>query len=278
MNGYYKVFKAFPNFLTHAVTLSFDDGKITDRTMIEILDKYGMKCTFNLNSGLLGESPERVAPEEVAELYRNHEVACHTLTHPHLNYLDNAGIVYQVMSDRMNLEDMTGKIVNGFAYPYGLRETPGMVQSIASCGIKYARVSKPSYKLELQYDHLRYQPTCHQADPRFDEFVEKFFAPEDLEHPWRMKLKLFYIWGHSIEYDNTWDKLEEQCKKLAGRDDVWYVTNKEFFDYMAAFDRLERSADGKHTYNPTDKYLYAYVRGKKVVFEPGKTYNLDREP
>ena len=37
-----------------AVTFSFDDGVTQDIRTIEILNKYGLKATFNLNSGLLG--------------------------------------------------------------------------------------------------------------------------------------------------------------------------------------------------------------------------------
>ena len=39
-----------------AVTFSFDDGIEQDVRAIEILDKYGLKATFNLNSGKFGTS------------------------------------------------------------------------------------------------------------------------------------------------------------------------------------------------------------------------------
>ena len=37
-----------------AVTFSFDDGVTQDIRLIEIFNKYGLKGTFNLNSGFLG--------------------------------------------------------------------------------------------------------------------------------------------------------------------------------------------------------------------------------
>lgn len=37
-----------------AITFSYDDGVTQDIRLIELLDKYGLKCTFNLNSGLQG--------------------------------------------------------------------------------------------------------------------------------------------------------------------------------------------------------------------------------
>ena len=52
---YNEMILRFPDFKTRAVTLSFDDGAIDDRKMVEILNSYGIKCTFNLNSERLGE-------------------------------------------------------------------------------------------------------------------------------------------------------------------------------------------------------------------------------
>jgi peptidoglycan/xylan/chitin deacetylase (PgdA/CDA1 family) len=37
-----------------AITFSFDDGVLQDIRAIAILDKYGLKATFNLNSGKFG--------------------------------------------------------------------------------------------------------------------------------------------------------------------------------------------------------------------------------
>ena len=37
-----------------AITFSYDDGLTQDIRLIEIFNKYNLKGTFNLNSGLLG--------------------------------------------------------------------------------------------------------------------------------------------------------------------------------------------------------------------------------
>ena len=46
-----KVFMRFPGGLGKALTLSYDDGVEQDIKLIDILNRYGLKCTFNLNSG-----------------------------------------------------------------------------------------------------------------------------------------------------------------------------------------------------------------------------------
>lgn len=272
--NYCEIYMRYPDFLTKAVTLSFDDGRNFDRKMVEILNKYGIKCTFNLNSARLDSSDNYVTSSEVQQLYLGHEIASHTSSHPHLHNLDNAGIAYEIISDRKALEALVCAPVRGFAYPYGLTETEGMIDCIRSCGIKYARTTVATHGFELPRDLLRLKPTCHQADSKLYELAERFFEPEDTAHPWRIKPRLFYIWGHSYEYENAWDKLEQMCKAISGREDVWYATNIEIIDYITAFDCLERSVDGKYIHNPTDKTLYAHINGKNVVIESGKSYSF----
>ena len=46
-------FMRYPGGKPKAVTLSYDDGVIQDIRMAQVLDKYGLKCTFNLCSGLI---------------------------------------------------------------------------------------------------------------------------------------------------------------------------------------------------------------------------------
>lgn len=64
------------------MTMSYDDGMIFDKRLIEIFNRYGIKGTFNLNSGLYDASDDKLPKEEIVGLYEGHEVATHTSTHP----------------------------------------------------------------------------------------------------------------------------------------------------------------------------------------------------
>ena len=99
-----------------AITFSYDDGTTQDIRLIELLNKYGLKCTFNINSGLLGSdkmlvrdgmriSHYKIAPHRLREVYEGHEVAVHTLTHPKLISCSDDEIVRQVEDDRIALEE-----------------------------------------------------------------------------------------------------------------------------------------------------------------------------
>ena len=272
---YYELFLRYPEFKTRAVTFSYDDGYIYDRKMIEILDHYGIKCTFNLTGGDRVGNATKVQFEEFEELYKNHEIASHTYTHPHLNTLDLGGVAYQIIKDREILEENTRKLVQGFAYPFGLSETDGMIDCIKNCGIKYGRTTVSTHNFELPKDYLRWNPTCHHADPKLPELAENFFKPDDMEHPWRIKPLLFYIWGHSYEFKDNWEQLENICKAVGRKEIVWYATNTEIIDYISAFNALQRSANGKIVYNPTNIDIFVVANGESIILKKGKTMVLE---
>lgn len=268
---YDELFLRFPGFKTRAVTFSFDDGSIDDRQMVEILNRYGIKCTFNINSGSIEGNVSKVQFEEFEELYKCHEIASHTYTHPHLDNLDLGGITYQIIKDRETLEEKTGKIIEGFAYPFGLRETDGMIDCIKNSGIRYGRTTAATHNFELPTDYLRWNPTCHQEDPKLPELAESFFKPDDMEHPWRIKLQIFYIWGHSYEFTDRWEQLESICEIVGGCENVWYATNGEIIDYISAFNALRRSVKSNIVYNPTATDVFVRVCDKDILLKKGET-------
>ncbi len=81
-----RVFMRFPGFKRKAVTLSYDDASVWDKDLIRIMDKYGLKGTFNVNTEMLapeGECKKRMSRSEARALYENssHEVAVHGAKH-----------------------------------------------------------------------------------------------------------------------------------------------------------------------------------------------------
>lgn len=219
-----------------AVTFSYDDGVTQDIRLIELLNKYHLKCTFNLNSEKLGQnrmlmckgqrvSHYKVHPADVREIYEGHEIAVHTLTHPRLTELEEAEIIRQVEQDRLNLSELAGYEVIGMAYPCGGVNNDDRVAEIIGrrTPVRYARTITSSFSFEPQTNLLRFNPTVHIMQPETFDLAEKFLSMT-AETP-----QLFYIWGHSYEFDvaDGWTRMEELCRMLANRDDIAYLTNKE---------------------------------------------------
>ena len=93
----------FPKGKRKALTFSYDDGQIFDRKLVEIFNKYGMKATFHLNSGTLGVDrgfEAFVTKEEVAELYKGHEVSVHGVQHKGLTGLSKHQMIMELEDDK----------------------------------------------------------------------------------------------------------------------------------------------------------------------------------
>jgi hypothetical protein len=84
--------------------------------------------------------------------------------------------------------------------------------------------------------------------------------------------KLFYLWGHSYEFDvdDNWDVIEKFCAFISGRDDIWYATNMEIFEYTEAYNRLVWALGSKYVYNPTSFTVWFAYGGKQYVINPGE--------
>lgn len=265
-----KVYTCFPSGKAKALTMSYDDGKIQDERLIEIFNKYGIKGTFNLNYGLMEkeQDPPRIARDRVKELYRGHEVATHTMTHPTIERCPLVEVAREILEDRAGLESLTGGLVRGHAYPNG-SYSEEIKTLFRQLGIAYARVVPSVADYALPADPMEWHPTCHHNDPELMKKAE-FFA----NFAKKQYLKLMYVWGHSYEFDNqnNWNVIEEFCAYMGGREDIWYATNIEIIDYMEAAGNLRFSADNERVYNPGACSVWLQVDDSAYVEVPGGAF------
>ena len=221
-----------------AITFSYDDGVTQDIRLIELFNKYGLKCTFNINSELLSRSGilmrngnrishYKVKTEDVKYIYEGHEVAAHTLTHPRLTEREDNEVIRQVENDRLNLSELVGYEVIGMAYPCGGVNNDDRVANVIknNTGIKYARTITSTHNFDLQENLYRFNPSVYHMELDKMLSLGKEFTELTTDEP-----KIFYVWGHSYEMDYSsdyWVKLEEFFKLVSQRDDIYYGTNKE---------------------------------------------------
>ena len=274
------IFMRFPDFRWKALTLSYDDPVMADQRLIEIMDKHGLKGTFNLNSGLFAEETGRMMTEQDAiDLFENspHEVAVHGVRHYSLALVDEAAALDDVVTDRKNLERISGRIVKGMAYANG-SYSDEVVEMLKKCGINYARTVESTEHFEMPTDWLRLPATCHHANPRLMELAKQFVEAEEGWYVWGRTCKMFYLWGHAYEFDDAdnWNLIEEFAAYIGGRKEIWYATNGEIYDYVQAFNRLEFSVDFTRVHNPTATTLYMNFFGKEYVVKAGETVELSR--
>ncbi len=277
----------WPKGRRKAFTLSYDDGITQDIRLIELLNKYGVKATFNLNSGLFGEkgvvaagkkqvSHDKLKQEEISEVYQGHEIAAHGQYHECMVGMDIARCVEEVLESRKALERMEGKPITGFAYAFGAYDEV-VLKAVEASGISYARTITATHHFEIPQNFLTWDPTCHHDDEKIIALAEEFLSDQfyfSLVTP----AKLFYVWGHSYEFDqnDNWEHIEKLVSVVAGHDTVWYATNGEIREYVAAYRRLIYSADSRTVFNPSaiPVYLGGTFTNEYIEVLPGQSVEL----
>ena len=192
------------------VSLSFDDGTVYDLRFIELLNKYDLKATLNLNSELKDfvwfyedKAIKRLDLEQVKDFYNGHEVASHSLTHPYFSSLSKEESIRQVSEDIKNLSELFKYKISGFAFPFHDQSEENIQTIKNNIDLKYIR-----------YSHLDYSPIHKDRyhihiNALYDDKIiyEKLL---EFKNDKRDNL-LFVIAGHSYEFEmkNDWDKIEK---------------------------------------------------------------------
>ena len=279
-------FLRFPGGRFKAVTLSYDDGCVEDLRFSDVITKHGFKCTFNLNSKKL--RGDVITDEQIKEYFldRGHEIAVHGAMHRAEGTLRPIEGIREVLDCRLELEERFGMIIRGMAYP-----DTGIVYMAS--GANYQTIKNYLTELDIAYartlmgdndgfllpeDFHAWMPTAHHINPKLFDMIESFLAMDYNNYPISMMHpRVFYLWGHSYEFEtnNNWNLLDDICEKLAGRDDVWYATNIEIYDYVKAYESLVYSADGKMIYNPTLMDVWFAHDGVVHKVSSGETIKLD---
>lgn len=280
------LFMRYPGGLSKAVTLSYDDGTPSDIRLCDTVSAYGMKCTFNLGGSDV-EARRCVCLDYVKEnmLGRGHEVANHGYLHRAMDCIRMADCVAEVLDGRRALEREFGILIRGYVYAdrcLRADEAPEVYARVRpmleDLEITYARTAGgDNDRFDLPSDFYQWMPTAHHKNPNLFDWIDRFTSLDiNSLYIAERRPRLFYIWGHSNEFETggNWNRLEEICRRLGGREDIWYATNGEIYDYVQAFRSLVFSADGLTVYNPTLLTVFADCDGTPVTIPSGATVSL----
>lgn len=265
----------FPGGVSNALTFSYDDGRAKDRDLVKLFNDNGLKGTFHLSSTDMTQvydflrNAEYVSPEEMAELYEGHEIACHMESHPFSFDVPDGLLMQEVMRNRAFLEKYSGNIIRGMSYPFGQYDDK-VADICHAAGIEYSRTASDTGRYRLPRDFMRWDPSFHHGKATreaLDGFLSKMKCPEP---------RLMYIWGHSYEFDEYggWDAFADFCSYASGRDEIWYATNIEIYDYVTAMRSLKFSHDASVVYNSSAINVWFSVDESPVCVKGGETLKL----
>lgn len=228
----------YPDGNKKAVIFSFDDGLVQDRRLVSLLNKYKVRGTFHLSSGLfsqtapwlkeyLPETGHYLHGDDVSILYQRHEIGGHSVSHPALPDLPQKEIEYQVVSDKNRLSKLAEYDVVSFAYPLGQYDD-NVIKAVKLSGFTNARTVNSTHKFKLPSNLFEWDPTAHHSEAY--SLAKQFVTVESNE------LSLFVIWGHSWEFDqnitsNSWEYFESILKILSYENNIWFTTSGEFANF-----------------------------------------------
>lgn len=295
--------RLYEGYTTKSMVFNYDDCRWEDQHLIQLLDQYGMKGTFNLVSGNIIRNLKSLCLEQTGanddasvlafakELYKDHEISNHTVSH-RPSHLDPGEIGYDSKGNQLvgvSTEEEIADIVGcpayikenfgvdaiGMAWPNGYGTSRSdyesdLLPAMIDAGIKYARAPE-SNNFNLPEDWYRWSSTCHHNSAPL--FAEKFVALENSGD-----LKCFFNWGHTYEFEQNegndskdWTMIENVMKTLQP-DNIWFATNGDIYRYVEAT-KLVEVTDTTVT-NNSDMTVYYNINGTNVELAPGEVYSV----
>jgi len=167
-----------------AVIISFDDGYQDNYIeAFPVLKKYGFKAMFFLVSDTIGivnqwHNPatephqKMLSPEQIKEMQAaGMEFGSHTLSHLNLNELSIEAANIQIAKSKPVLEQVLGKPVDIFAYPYGAGAyNPAVKQLVKPAGYKLAVGIKQAINMRGQEDLFALKRITVRGDENLFDF------------------------------------------------------------------------------------------------------------
>lgn len=262
----------FPQGKRKALVMSYDDGSEHDRRLVTVLNEYGLRATFHLNSGRLG-TPYHISKGEVLALYRGHEVAAHGANHLDFVTLSNEQIDREIGDDLKVLEDLVSAPVRGFAYPFGSYDER-VIACLSPFNLAYGRTADSTGWFELPERPLTLRASCHHN--RALELGARFLKHDAGE------MALLHVWGHSFEFDGflsadpskDWRYLEAFCRLLGGQPDIYYATTFDVVDYLTAARALVDAPVAEEVRNDTHRTIWLSHGKRLLELSPGEKLDL----
>lgn len=271
--------KLYPNGKKKAFNITYDDGVTQDIRFVELMNKYGLKGTFNLNYGLMengfqwthknGMIVKRLTLQQAVELYGDHEIASHSYTHPFMDNMSEDEIMDEMMKDKMKLEELFGREVLGFAVPFDYYSDL-IADCARRCGFEYSRDGNETYSYIPPKKYYYWSAGTYHVMPGFKGFVEGFFETDE-------EMALCQIVGHTYDLDvmDMWDYLESVIKRVAESDDIINMTNIELVRYLKAMDMV--SCDDRLIENRSDMDLWFECDGEIVRVGSRQVWKKDAQ-
>lgn len=154
--------------------ITFDDGYVDNLAACDELKKRGMRATWFVVTGSIGESPSWPADgrpqgrllnaDELRAMQASGmEIGSHTVNHVRLTETDDVQLASELAQSRATLEDLLGGPVASFAYPYGAWDTR-CADAVKQAGYAAACITRTGWALRENNPYLLRRLTIFNID------------------------------------------------------------------------------------------------------------------
>ncbi|MBR2948477.1 MAG: polysaccharide deacetylase family protein [Lachnospiraceae bacterium] len=268
--------KLYPEGKRKAFNITYDDGAQQDERFVALLNQYGMKGTFHLNSELMkngftwthesGLEIRRLSAQKARLLYQGHEVASHSLTHPCFEGMTRQQLLWEIGMDRYFLQEIFGTEIGGFAVPFDYYDEAA-ADCVRECGFSYARTSQESHGYCPGYDWYWQKAGIYHISGDLKQYVEGFLHTQE-------ELAFGQIVGHSYDLDTLqmWELMESLISRVAADKDTLPVTHLEAVRYWQAMQKAV--IEEAYIFNGSDTVLWFEINGKVCSVSPGERLEI----
>lgn len=183
----------------HTAVITFDDGYVDNYAACEELIKRGMRASWFIVSGSVGQKPAWPADgrptkrlldaTELREMHANDmEIGSHGISHIRLPEVDDSALMREVFESKAALEDMLGTAVTSFAYPYGAWDER-CSKAVKQAGYWAACTTRSGWALRDNAPLLLRRLTVYNTDSASHLARKLCFASNDV--PWKTLLGLY---------------------------------------------------------------------------------------
>jgi peptidoglycan/xylan/chitin deacetylase (PgdA/CDA1 family) len=237
------------------LTISVDDGNVSDLTTAELLCKVGLKATFYIPRS----NPERpvMGLSQIKNLATTFEVGGHTLSHVQLPKLGRSRAWNEIRGCKDWLQDLLGQRVHSFCYPRGKysREICDLVAKAGFLGARTCRYNLnhlpvDPFRAGVSTEAFSHSVTvqCRHAlfERNFNGLLG-FFKIHDMATDWEIHFRRaldwveinggaahLYLHSWEVEQRNEWPKLERAFRDASRRKRLAPITNGDLFSLVTA--------------------------------------------
>lgn len=133
------------------IATSWDDGLESDRRLLDILARHGVRASFALSPSRHRSAPVpndarnaaaygMLLPRSELTIYRDHDICSHTAEHREQTLLGEMQVRQDLYNGKAQLEELFDRPVTGLVWPYGCSNR-AVIRIARQLGYQYGRTT-----------------------------------------------------------------------------------------------------------------------------------------